>query len=190
MSEEYTKAQLALNAAQCQDVDIVISTALIPVSRNPLFPTLFNVRNIFQTKKGREAPILITADMVASMKPGSVIVDLAAEAGGNCELTKPGERFVTDNGVIILGYTDLPSRLPTQSSNLFGNNIVKFLGELGNKKTGWNLDLENDVLRGAIICRNGEVTWPPDPPIAMPAPVAPVSHKTPSFFYRTTSSFA
>eukprot|EP00494_Astrolonche_serrata_P006127 UN06144 len=110
--------------------------------------------------------------MVKSMKPGSVIVDLAAEAGGNCELCKPGEKYVTDNGVTIIGYSDLPGRLSTQSTNMFGNNVVKFLGELGTTKTGWTgFVKENDVLRGSVIGNGGQLCWPADPPVG-PPPVA------------------
>jgi len=148
MSAEFMKAQLGVFAEQAKEVDVMISTALIP---------------------GKPAPRLITADMVASMRAGSVIVDLAAEAGGNCELTVPGEKIVTDNGVTIIGWSDLPSRLATQSSNMFGNNVVKFLGELGDKKKGWGgLDLENEVLRGSVVGSNRELLYPPPKPVGPP----------------------
>lgn len=106
MSEEFVEAEMQLFAQQCKEVDIVITTALIP---------------------GKLPPKLITNEMVANMKPGSVIVDLAAEMGGNCEATKPNEVFLTDAGVSIIGYTDFPSRLPQQSSTLYTNNITKLL---------------------------------------------------------------
>jgi len=148
MSDDFMKAQLQLYADEAPNVDIIITTALIP---------------------GKPAPVLITKAMVDSMRPGSVIVDLAAEAGGNCEYTIPGEKFVTDNGVTIIGYSDLPSRLPTQSSNMFGNNIVKFMGELGDKKKGWmGLNLENEVLRGSVIGNGGAKIWPPPQPVGPP----------------------
>jgi len=148
MSEGFKQAQLNLFRQQAKEVDVIITTALIP---------------------GKPAPLLITKDMVESMRPGSVIVDLAAENGGNCELCKPGEKFVTDNGVTIVGYSDLPSRLATQSTNLFGNNVVKFLGELGTAKAGWSgLDLENEVLRGSVVCSGGNVLYPPPKPVGPP----------------------
>jgi len=157
MSEGFKKAQLQLFADQAKEVDVIITTALIP---------------------GKPAPLLITKEMVESMRAGSVIVDLAAEAGGNCELCVNGEKIVTPNGVTIIGYSDLPSRLPTQSSNMFGNNIVKFLGELGNKKTGWNgLDMKNDVLRGSVLCSEGQTLWPPAAPVG-PPPTAGMSKPT------------
>ena len=140
MSKEFIDAEIALFREQCKDIDIIITTAMIP---------------------GKPAPKLILKDMVDMMKPGSVIVDLASEAGGNCEYTVPNEKYVHSNGVKILGYTDFPSRLAAQSSTLFANNIVKFLGEFGDNKTGWNPDYDNnDVLRGSIIGRDGELKWP------------------------------
>lgn len=155
MSDEFQKAQLAVFAAQAKEVDVMISTALIP---------------------GKPAPLLITKEMVASMRAGSVIVDLAAEAGGNCELTVPGEKIVTENGVTIIGYSDLPSRLATQSTNMFGNNVVKFLGELGDKKKGWGgLNLDNEVLRGSVVGSAGELLYPP--PKAVGPPPTPVPAK-------------
>ena len=113
MSEAFIKAEMALFAAQAAEVDIIVTTALIP---------------------GKSAPKLITKEMVASMKPGSVIVDLAAQTGGNCELTVADTITVTDNGVKIIGYTDLPSRLPTQSSQLYGTNTVNLLKLLSKEK--------------------------------------------------------
>ena len=114
-----------------------------------------------ESKPGKPAPKLILRDMVDSMKPGSVIVDLAAEAGGNCEYTVPNEKYVHSNGVKVIGYTDFPSRLAAQSSTLFANNIVKFLGEFGQKDKGWDPQYEsNDVLRGSMIAQNGELKWP------------------------------
>ena len=143
MSEEFNRRALALYAEQAKEVDIIITTALIP---------------------GKPAPRLITKEMVASMKPGSVIVDLAAATGGNCELAKAGEVVVTDNQVKIIGYTDLPSRLPTQSSQLYGTNLVNLLKLLCKEKDGnINIDFEDVVLRGVTVIKNGEVTWPAPP---------------------------
>jgi NAD(P) transhydrogenase subunit alpha len=162
MSEEFIKAEMALFAEQAKDVDIIITTALIP---------------------GKPAPRLITADMVRSMKDGSVIVDLAAEQGGNCELTEPGTVTVTD-GVSIIGYTDLPSRLATQSSQLYATNLRHLLTDLTPEKDG-NIvvDMEDELIRGATVCKDGETTWPPPapklsaaPPKAAPKP-APVVQK-------------
>ena len=148
MSEEFNRRALALYAEQAKEVDIIITTALIP---------------------GKPAPRLITKEMVASMKPGSVIVDLAAATGGNCELAKAGEVVVTDNQVKIIGYTDLPSRLPTQSSQLYGTNLVNLLKLLCKEKDGnINIDFEDVVLRGVTVIKNGEVTWPA-PPIQVSA---------------------
>ena len=125
-------------------IDIVITSALIP---------------------NRPAPELWTEDMVASMKQGSVIVDLAAERGGNCALTKPGSKFVTDNGVTIIGYTDFPSRMAAQSSTLYANNIRHMIDDLTPEKDGVAvIDMEDDVIRGALVTHRGEITWPPPPP--------------------------
>ncbi|AKG71515.1 MULTISPECIES: Re/Si-specific NAD(P)(+) transhydrogenase subunit alpha [Serratia] len=148
MSEAFIKAEMALFAAQAEEVDIIVTTALIP---------------------GRPAPKLITKEMVASMKPGSVIVDLAAQTGGNCELTVADQVTITENGVKIIGYTDLPSRLPTQSSQLYGTNLVNLLKLLSKEKNGEiDIDFEDTVIRGVTVVRDGEVTWPA-PPIQVSA---------------------
>ncbi|TNG94824.1 Re/Si-specific NAD(P)(+) transhydrogenase subunit alpha [Pasteurellaceae bacterium USgator11] len=148
MSDEFNRRALALYAEQAKEVDIIITTALIP---------------------GKPAPRLITKEMVESMKPGSVIVDLAAATGGNCELTKAGEVVTTENQVKIIGYTDLPSRLPTQSSQLYGTNLVNLLKLLCKEKDGnINIDFDDVILRGVTIVRDGEVTWPA-PPIQVSA---------------------
>ena len=148
MSEEFNRRALALYAEQAKEVDIIITTALIP---------------------GRPAPRLITKEMVESMKPGSVIVDLAAATGGNCELSKAGEVVVTDNQVKIIGYTDLPSRLPTQSSQLYGTNLVNLLKLLCKNKDGQiDINFDDVVLRGVTVIHDGEVTWPA-PPIQVSA---------------------
>ncbi|CDO68298.1 hypothetical protein BN946_scf184799.g25 [Trametes cinnabarina] len=150
MSKEFIEAEMALFMEQCKDVDIVITTALIP---------------------GKPAPKLITEEMVAAMKQGSVIVDLAAETGGNCAVTKPGELTV-HKGVTIIGYTDLPSRLPTQSSTLYSNNVTKFLLSIGGDGR-FAINLEDEVVRGAIVLHNG--TLLPPAPRPAPPPVAPPS---------------
>lgn len=147
MSEGYQKAQKELYARQAMDVDIIITTALIP---------------------GKPAPKLITAGMVESMKPGSVIVDLAAEQGGNCELTEPGQ-VVVRHGVTIIGYTDLPSRLARQSSTLYSNNLLRLLEELCKEKDGHiTVNMDDEMIRGATVVKDGRITWPP-PPIAVSA---------------------
>lgn len=132
MSKEFIEAEMKLFAKQCEEVDIVITTALIP---------------------GKPAPKLITKEMVELMRPGSVIVDLAAEAGGNCELTQK-DTIVTHKGVKIIGYTDLPSRMSGQSSALYSNNISKFLQSMINKENKFAVDLKDEVVRGAIITQN------------------------------------
>lgn len=148
MSEAFIKAEMALFAVQAEEVDIIVTTALIP---------------------GRPAPKLITKEMVASMKPGSVIVDLAAQTGGNCELTVADQITTTENGVKIIGYTDLPSRLPTQSSQLYGTNLVNLLKLLCKEKNGEiEIDFEDTVVRGVTVVKAGEVTWPA-PPIQVSA---------------------
>ncbi|RYP53967.1 hypothetical protein DL769_010427 [Monosporascus sp. CRB-8-3] len=150
MSPEFIAAEMKLFKDQAKDVDIIITTALIP---------------------GKPAPKLITKDMIEVMKPGSVIVDLAAEAGGNCEKTQAG-KLVTYNDVKIIGYTDLPSRLPTQSSTLYSNNIVKFLLSMAPQEKSFGVDLQDEVVRGAIVTLNGEIL-PPAPRPAPPAAPAP-----------------
>ncbi|QWT40891.1 Re/Si-specific NAD(P)(+) transhydrogenase subunit alpha [Dickeya dadantii] len=148
MSEAFIKAEMALFAAQAQEVDIIVTTALIP---------------------GKPAPRLITKEMVQGMKPGSVIVDLAAQTGGNCELTVADRVTVTENGVKIIGYTDLPSRLPTQSSQLYGTNLVNLLKLLCKEKNGEiEIDFEDTVIRGVTVIKAGEITWPA-PPIQVSA---------------------
>ncbi|MFV0358980.1 Re/Si-specific NAD(P)(+) transhydrogenase subunit alpha, partial [Tropicimonas sp.] len=143
-SPEFREKQLEKFRELAPEVDIVITTALIP---------------------NRPAPVLWTRDMVEAMKPGSVIVDLAAERGGNCELTVPDEKIVTDNGVTIIGYTDFPSRMAAQSSTLYANNIRHMLTDLTPEKDGLAVvDMEDDVIRGATITREGEITFPPPPP--------------------------
>src|SRR5688500_17219622 len=159
MSPAFIKAEMEMFAAQAKDVDIIITTALVP---------------------NRPAPILITEEMVKSMRKGSVIVDLAAENGGNCALTEPGQ-VVEEYGVHILGYTDLPSRLAPTASLLFGNNLTHLLADLGGA-SHFHLDLADEVVRGALVLREGELLWPPParPPIVLlPAPKA-VTGKTPS----------
>ncbi len=143
-SPEFREAQLAKFRELAPEMDIVITTALIP---------------------NREAPELWTKDMVEAMKPGSVIVDLAAEKGGNCKLTVKDEKIVTDNGVTIIGYTDFPSRMATQSSTLYATNIRHMMTDLTPEKDGQvNHDMEDDVIRGATIAHAKEVTFPPPPP--------------------------
>ena len=152
MSDEFIKAEMALFAEQAKDVDIVITTALIP---------------------GRPAPKLWTAEMVESMKDGSVIVDLAAEQGGNCELTEPG-KVAVHHGVSIIGYTDMPSRLAAQSSQLYATNLRHLLTDLTPGKDGQIVvDMEDEVFRGATICKDGETTWPPPAPKLSAAPAKP-----------------
>lgn len=151
MSKEFIEAEHALFTKQARDVDIIITTALIP---------------------GKKAPLLILKEHVEAMRPGSVIVDLAAETGGNVETTRAGEVY-THKDVIHIGLTDLSSRLPTQSSTLYANNISKFLLSIGTKDH-FHISLEDEVVRGSIITQNGQLLWPPPPPPA-PAPgTAPV----------------
>ena len=143
-SPEFREAQLAKFRELASEVDIVITTALIP---------------------NREAPELWTTDMVKSMKPGSVIVDLAAEKGGNCKLTVLDEKVVTDNGVTIIGYSDFPSRMAAQASNLYANNIRHMISDLTPDKNGeLNHNMEDDVIRGSTVTFEGEITYPPPPP--------------------------
>jgi NAD(P) transhydrogenase subunit alpha len=143
-SPEFREKQLAKFRELAPEMDIVITTALIP---------------------GRPAPKLWTEDMVGMMKPGSVIVDLAAERGGNCDLTVPDQKIVTENGVTIVGYTDFPSRMATQSSTLYSTNIRHMLTDLTPKKDGViHHNMEDDVIRGATVAHAGAVTYPPPPP--------------------------
>jgi H+-translocating NAD(P) transhydrogenase subunit alpha len=155
MSPEFIKAEMELFARQAKEVDIIITTALIP---------------------GKPAPKLITAEMVRSMKPGSVIVDLAAENGGNCELTVHG-KIERVHGVSIIGYSDLPSRLPTQSSTLYANNLVNLITDMTPAKDGvLVVDMADQVIRGSLVTHEGAVKWPP--PIE-PSPVAATPKATP-----------
>lgn len=149
MSEEFIKAEMELFAEQAREVDIIITTALVP---------------------GKPAPELITEDMVKTMQEGSVIVDLAAEQGGNCKLTEANE-VVIKHGVTIIGYTDLPSRLPTQSSQLYATNIRHLLAEMTPEKNGEiSIDMEDEVIRGTTVIKDGEITWPPPEPKISAAP--------------------
>ncbi|MBC5785590.1 Re/Si-specific NAD(P)(+) transhydrogenase subunit alpha [Ramlibacter sp. USB13] len=143
MSEGFQQAQREMYAREAKDADIIITTALIP---------------------GKPAPKLITAEMVRSMKPGSVIVDMAAEQGGNCELTEPGQAVVK-HGVTIIGYTDLVSRLAKQSSTLYSNNLLRLAEELCKAKDGRiDVNMEDDAIRGLTVIKEGNITWPPPPP--------------------------
>ncbi|XP_061656240.1 NAD(P) transhydrogenase, mitochondrial isoform X1 [Phyllopteryx taeniolatus] len=159
MSKEFIEAEMKLFAKQCQEVDIVITTALIP---------------------GKRAPILITKPMIESMKDGSVVVDLAAEAGGNIETTVPGELSV-HNGVTHIGYTDLPSRLPTQSSTLYSNNITKLIRAISPDKDNFYLDVKDvfdfgtmdHVVRGSVVMQNGNILFPAPQPNNMPTAAPP-----------------
>ncbi|MEI4469949.1 Re/Si-specific NAD(P)(+) transhydrogenase subunit alpha [Frigidibacter sp. MR17.24] len=162
-SPEFREAQLKKFRELAPEMDIVITTALIP---------------------GRDAPVLWTKDMVEAMKPGSVIVDLAAERGGNCELTVKDEKIVTDNGVTIVGYTDFPSRMATQSSLLYATNVRHMMADLTPGKDGVvNHNMEDDVIRGATVTHQGEITYPPPKPkvaaIAAAKPKEKVKEPTP-----------
>lgn len=158
LTQDQEAATAAVYAAETAAADIVITTALV---------------------RGT-APRTITAEMVAGMRPGSVVVDLAASGGGNCELTVPGERVVTDNGVVILGWTDLAGRLPQHTSQLFGTNVVHLLQLLTPGKDGaLVLDLDDPVQRGMTVTRDGEVLWPP-PPVAVSAAMPPPADAAPS----------
>jgi proton-translocating NAD(P)+ transhydrogenase subunit alpha len=137
MSPEFIAAEMALFKEQARQVDIIVTTALIP---------------------GKPAPQLLTAEIVQAMKPGSVIVDLAAEAGGNCEYTKPGQ-VVVEHGVTVIGYMDLPSRLAPTASQLYGTNIWHLLSDMGGA-TNWRVNLEDEVVRGALVLHEGELKWP------------------------------
>ncbi|NXK66390.1 NNTM protein, partial [Sylvietta virens] len=163
MSKEFIEAEMKLFAKQCQDVDIIITTALIP---------------------GKKAPILFKKDMIESMKEGSVVVDLAAEAGGNIETTKPGEMYV-HKGVTHIGYTDLPSRMSTQASTLYSNNIIKLLKAISPDKENFYFDPKDNfdygtldhVIRGTVVMKDGKVIFPAPPPNNIPQG-APVKQKT------------
>ncbi|HAP90730.1 MAG TPA: Re/Si-specific NAD(P)(+) transhydrogenase subunit alpha [Arthrobacter bacterium] len=151
-SEAYNRRAAEIYSEQAADVDIIITTALIP---------------------GRPAPKLLTAEDVAGMKPGSVIVDMAAGQGGNVEGSVAGERTVTDNGVVILGYTDLPARLPAQASQLYGTNMLNLLKLLTKDKDGQlRIDFDDVVQRSVTVVRDGEKTWPPPPVQVSAAPQA------------------
>ena len=150
MSKEFIDAEMALFREQAKEVDIIITTALIP---------------------GRPAPKLIMADMVHSMKDGSVVVDLAAEQGGNCELTVPEKIVKTENGVSVIGYTDLPSRMAAQSSQLYATNLRHLLTDMTPEKDGNIInDFDDEVVRGATVCKGGETTYPPPAPKLSAAP--------------------
>ncbi|TDJ50241.1 MAG: Re/Si-specific NAD(P)(+) transhydrogenase subunit alpha [Nitrospina sp.] len=159
MSEEFIKAEMELFAQQAKEVDIIITTALIP---------------------GKPAPELITADMVESMKDGSVIVDLAAEQGGNCKLSE-ADKVIQVHGVSIIGYTDLPSRMAAQSSQLYGTNLRHMLSDMCPEKDGKVVvDMEDEVVRGTTVVKDGKVTWPPPAPKLSAAPAQPAEEaKTP-----------
>ena len=161
-SPEFSAAQLSKFREIAPEIDIVITTALIP---------------------NREAPELLTSDMVASMKPGSVIVDLAAEKGGNCRLTAMDERIVTDNGVVIIGYTDFPSRMAEQASMLYASNIRHMIADLTPEKDGVIVhNMDDDIIRGATVVHDGEITYPPPPPKVQAIAARPkekIQEKTP-----------
>ncbi|KAJ3415114.1 hypothetical protein HDV05_005522 [Chytridiales sp. JEL 0842] len=147
MSKEFIEAEMKLFREQCKDVDIIITTAMIP---------------------GKPAPKLLTKDMIDILKPGSIVVDLASEAGGNCELTVPGDKIITSNGVTIIGYTDFPSRMPNQASTLYANNVAKFL--LSMVKDGeFKIDLADDVVRESVVVYKGKHGKPAAPPQTSPA---------------------
>ncbi|WP_147180478.1 Re/Si-specific NAD(P)(+) transhydrogenase subunit alpha [Ciceribacter naphthalenivorans] len=162
-SPEFREKQLAKFRELAPDIDIVITTALIP---------------------GRDAPKLWLADMVAAMKPGSVVVDLAAERGGNCDLTVPDQKIVSENGVTVIGYTDFPSRMAAQASTLYSTNIRHMMTDLTPGKDGQVVqNMEDDVIRGATVTKDGEITYPPPPPkikaIAAAKPKEKVKEPTP-----------
>ena len=151
MSEGFQQAQREMYAKQAREVDIIITTALIP---------------------GKPAPRLITAEMVQSMRPGSVIVDMAAERGGNCELTEPGQAVVK-HGVTLIGYTDLNSRLAKQSSTLYATNLFRLMEELCKAKDGTiDVNMDDDAIRGLTVIKEGSITWPAPPPKLPAAPPA------------------
>ena len=157
MSDEFIKAEMELFARQAMEVDIIITTALIP---------------------GKPAPKLITEAMVETMRDGSVIVDLAAEQGGNCTLTEPG-KVIEKYGVTIIGYTDLPSRMAAQASQLYASNLYHLLTDMCPEKNGeLVVNMEDEVIRGTTVIREGEITWPPPPPKISAAPPAPIEEPT------------
>lgn len=166
MDADLEARAMEVYARECAEADIVITTALIP---------------------GRPAPRLVTAETVAAMRPGSVVVDMAARNGGNCELTEPGEVVTTAGGVKVVGYTDLPARLPTQASQLYGTNVANLVALLTPEGDGeFVLDLDDEVQRGLTVAHEGEVLWPPppvsvsaSPPAAQPGP-APAEPSAPS----------
>ncbi|XP_049800840.1 NAD(P) transhydrogenase, mitochondrial-like [Schistocerca nitens] len=170
MSKEFIEAEHALFARQAREVDVIITTALIP---------------------GKKAPLLILKEHVEAMKPGSVIVDLAAETGGNVETTRPGEVY-TYKDIVHVGLTDLPSRLPTQSSTLYANNVSKFLLSMGTKDN-FDINMEDEVVRGSAVLHEGKLLWPPPPPqqpAAAPAAkakaaVQEVAKPEPNYFLNT-----
>jgi len=149
MSDEFLEAERELFRKQAAEVDIVITTALIP---------------------GKKAPLLWEADMVAAMRPGSVVVDLASVQGGNCELTKPGEVVVVD-GVTIVGHEDLTSRLATTASQLYATNLFNLLDDMGGGES-FAIDMEDEVVRGGMVTHEGKVCWPPPPPPDKPVAVS------------------
>jgi NAD(P) transhydrogenase subunit alpha len=165
MSAEFIAAEMALFKEQARQVDIIVTTALVP---------------------GKPAPRLLTAEIVKEMHPGSVIVDLAAEAGGNCEYTKPGQ-VVVEHGVTVIGYMDLPSRLAPTASQLYGTNLCHLLSDMGGGKS-FRVNLEDEVVRGALVIHDGELKWPPprkdvpappaSPAKAAAAPAAPAKKKS------------
>jgi H+-translocating NAD(P) transhydrogenase len=168
MSDGYKQAQALLMMEQAKDVDIIITTALIP---------------------GRKAPILVNEEMLASMKPGSVCVDLAAANGGNVAQTQPDQVITTTNGVTVIGYTDLPSRLATTASNLFANNVAKFILSIGPQTTKekgfFQIDLSDDAVQNMLIALDGEGRWPdkikpfepPPPPLSVSTETAALSEE-------------
>ena len=167
MSDAFLQAEMALFAAQAMEVDIIITTALIP---------------------GKPAPKLVTKGMVESMKPGSVIVDLAAEQGGNCAMTEPGT-VVTHKGVTIVGYTDLPSRMASMSSQLYGSTIVALLEEIRHEDGSLTVNLEDQVQRGALVAHEGKITYPPPTPPPAPEPGV-ASHSAASVVAQTNKPAA
>jgi NAD(P) transhydrogenase subunit alpha len=155
MSPAFIAAELALFASQARQVDVIITTALVP---------------------GKRAPVLLSREILASMRPGSVIVDLAAEQGGNCEATVPGEAVVVD-GITVIGYTDLPSRLARQASTLYATNLVNLLDEMGGASQ-FQIDEANDIVGPMTVVREGRLVWPPaprTPAAAGPTETAPVA---------------